>query len=49
MIMEALNNKNDGSKVFISFYEIYNDKIYDLYNCNGKDGSNSNMVPLDIR
>lgn len=40
MIMSFLH-KNKGNRVFVSFFEIYNQKIFDLYN--------NNMVPLDIR
>lgn len=35
--MESLENRIE-TKVFISFYEIYNEKIYDLYN---KEGSSA--------
>ena len=40
MIM-SYAHKRKGNRVFVSFYEIYNEKIFDLYN--------NNMVPLDIR
>lgn len=33
--------ENNSSKVSVSFFEIYNDKIYDLYN--------NTLAPLDIR
>ena len=41
MIMDAIQNRSN-TKVFISFFEIYNEKIYDLYN---KEGFGA----LDIR
>lgn len=34
-------NKREGNKINVAFYEIYNEKIFDLYN--------NTMVPLDIR
>lgn len=33
--------KDPACKVYVSFFEIYNEKIYDLYN--------NNLISLDIR
>ena len=39
--MTALHESKNGMKVYVSFFEIYNEKIYDLYN--------NTLIPLDIR
>lgn len=33
--------KNKGYKILVSFFEIYNEKIFDLYN--------NTMTPLEVR
>ena len=39
--MDNVQRHKDNIKVFVSFFEIYNEKIFDLYN--------NTLIPLDIR
>lgn len=39
--MNSLREATSTTRVYVSFFEIYNEKIYDLYN--------NTMMPLDIR
>lgn len=41
VIMNSLREATSTTRVYVSFFEIYNEKIYDLYN--------NTMMPLDIR
>lgn len=41
VIMDNVHKHKDNIKVFVSFFEIYNEKIFDLYN--------NTLIPLEIR
>lgn len=42
ILQEIKKSKDKDAKVYLSFFEIYNEKIFDLYN-------NISSSPLDIR